>query len=263
MNTIEQPQDRRSKYVRPLAVELSRHGLLLFRTRKGRPACFGSATLLMTRSYPRLLPAADVLDSARAGDAIFYYVEKGLTQTIAGECIVTLPEVGESHNDDRLDVAVVHLQGLRLPPYPAVNKFPIGIDALRPYALPRHNKEYLIVGFPASKAKTKVAVGGGIVRLRPYVFRNGSVSDSAYEGLGIDPRVHIAVDFNQREVVADDGSRREAPNPDGMSGSPLWMIHSEHEHIDPLNPPIVGILIERRKKDRVLIATDVAVALKA
>lgn len=51
------------------------------------------------------------------------------------------------------------------------------------------------------------------------------------------------------------------PNPAGMSGSPVWLLHDEHRSEVSTLTPVVGIAIEHHKQEAVIVATDIGVAL--
>ena len=248
-----------NKFIRHLSVDLCRHIIPLFRRYGDRPRLFGSGTLATDGHSFFIITAAHVIDGAFEGKEVFYYVEPGLTQTIGCDCVTTLDKIGGSRDDDHYDIGVFRIEGPRFPPYPEVNAYPIRMSALRPYALPRDNKEYLLVGFPASRAKQRGI--DKVIGLRPFSFRNGSLPLEKYHALGFNPEVHILLGFDQKRVIDEKGSIYSAPAPHGMSGSPLWLIYSENEKLDPLFPSIVGIVTEHYKSNGFILATDIAVAL--
>lgn len=95
-----------------------------------------------------------------------------------------------------------------------------------------------------------------------YSFRNISHPRDKYDEIGIAPESHIAVIFERKRSVGPDGKLRWFPKPHGVSGSPVWVLHSEEE--DPNDPKpiaVVGVTIEHRKDHRAIVATDIGVAL--
>ncbi|MHB1015725.1 MAG: trypsin-like serine peptidase [Desulfurivibrionaceae bacterium] len=253
------------KYLMNLSKVLARHIIPIFqRDNQDKPCLMGSGTLVVNEGHVFILTAAHVMDPLREGKELFYYVDDKWTQTISGDCVFTLPPTDTTRKDDRIDIGVIRLEGPKLPPYPTISQYPIAISALRPHALPRDDKEYLLVGFPASKAKAKQRGPDKVIGLKPFSYRNGSPPHKKYHELGFNPKIHILIGFDQKHVICEENGRRQcAPSPKGMSGSPLWLIYCANEHIDPLCPPIVGIVVEHHRKDRIMLATDIAVAIDA
>jgi hypothetical protein len=252
---------RWSKYVRDLSDTLLRHVIPLFAKHRGVPILAGSGTLVSVGDKCFLITAAHVVDPIRAGGELFFYVAKGWTQTLSGNGVLTSMPSSGNRNDDLLDIAVFELSGPKLPPYPELDKHPISAAAFRPHALPRDDKEYLLVGVPSSQAIAHPI--DKVLRLQTYSYRNGSLPESRYPELGLDCRTHIALGFHERKVLTDDGRFTNAPSPTGLSGSPLWFLYSESEMLDPLTPQIVGIVTEHKKLKRFILATDIAYAIEA
>jgi hypothetical protein len=46
-----------------------------------------------------------------------------------------------------------------------------------------------------------------------------------------------------------------------MSGSPVWLMYDQVSTNDPIHTPVVGILIEYHGSHKLLVATDIKVAL--
>jgi hypothetical protein len=47
------------------------------------------------------------------------------------------------------------------------------------------------------------------------------------------------------------------PKPVGISGSPLWELHRSEDG----GPRVVGVMIEYRKQQKIMVATDIGFAL--
>ena len=255
------PTPRWDKYVRDLSGVLAKHVVQLFVKHQGAPKLVGSGTLVSANDEFFLITAAHVVDPIRTGAELFFYVATGLTQVLSGNGVLTRMPVSGDRKDDLLDIAIFKLTGPRMPPYREVDKFPISISAFKPHALPRDDKEYLLVGVPSSQAIPRLT--DKVLRLQLYSYRNGSVPQSRYPELGIQPQTHIAIGFHQRKVMTGDGRFTNAPNPSGLSGSPLWLLYSESEMLDPLAPKIVGIVTEHKKLKHIILATDISVAMGA
>jgi hypothetical protein len=96
----------------------------------------------------------------------------------------------------------------------------------------------------------------------PFVYRSESIADAAYAEHELDPAYHIAIPLDPRKCSDIDGNPIVFPHPRGMSGSPIAVIYSEHDA--PFRTfPIVGIGVRFLKRERLLIAADIAFVLGA
>jgi hypothetical protein len=51
-----------------------------------------------------------------------------------------------------------------------------------------------------------------------------------------------------------------APNPAGMSGSPIWVLYDHDGENDPTTNLVAGILIEHWRENQLFVGTDVGIA---
>jgi len=251
---------RITKLIRNLSIVLSQHVVPIFLRHRGKPMLTGAGTLVSSKTNHYLVTAAHVLDPAASGEELFCYVEKGMSQRIAGEVMVSEPSKGCGRKDDRIDIGVVKLSGPRFPPFSGVEKFAISRDCLLPQAVPRDQKQYLLVGFPSSKSQVNPLKKR--VNLTPFSFRNMGPPIGTYTALGLDPRAHILLGYSQRRTFANDGRQQMSPSPKGMSGSPLWLLYDYVRPRPALDCPIVGVVIENWVKEEVIVATDIGYAVR-
>jgi hypothetical protein len=244
--------------VQKLSGLLSRHVVPLFsedRNRKPQPR--GSGFLVSSASGSFLLSAAHVFDCPRP---LFFYVGPKTLQWLSGELRLTKMPGGKSRESDRLDVGVLKLRSPVLPPYPQVDKYALPIGDLMAGALPRESKVYLVLGFPGSKSQPHLVRRD--VTSEPHGFWHTSAPIHTYTKIGVGPDSHIVINFDGAKALGSDGEVRTFPSPLGMSGAPVWLLYDEIGPNDPMRTPIVGILIEYRKPQKALIATDVGIALR-
>ena len=104
-------------------------------------------------------------------------------------------------------------------------------------------KPYQLVGFPATKAWFEDEIERATYEA--MVLNTQSLSQERYAALGIDDRIHLAVELDQPNVKSDDGSI--APMPHGASGGGIF---------EP-NGRLVAIAIETDHK--AIFGTRVAV----
>ena len=242
-----------------LANVLLCHVLPLFTQTKGkRPVVVGTGFLVQHNGSSFLVSAAHVLDHVQLPRALYYYVEPGTLCRVVGTVLRTTPPNG-NRSEDRFDVGVVRLVDTALPPYPLVSKHSIGSASLRASQLPRTSKQYVVVGFPKSQSHANPA--NKQLKSRPYAFRIASAEAKQYQYLGLSDESHIVMQLDASHMFFPDGQVRAMPDPHGMSGSPLWLLYDAKGPNDPTSTPIVGVVIEYHKTEKLIVATDIALAL--
>ena len=117
----------------------------------------------------------------------------------------------------------------------------------------------MVVGFPSSRSKANPH--NKQLKSEPSGFRIVSADTTEYEMLSLSERSHIVLSLDIERMNFPDGSVRQIADPHGMSGAPLWMLFDEIGENDPALTPVVGTIIEYHKDRKLLIATDIGVAL--
>lgn len=162
--------------------------------------------------------------------------------------------------DQPIDIGVLKLADAVVPPFPELNKFAMDISYLRPRLLPWIERLYAIVGFPASQSKVNPVTRQ--IAAPAYAYRDRSAPDDQYLAHGISPQTHIVLPLDLKDGVDPDGRHRNFPRPQGMSGSPIWMLLDEQDNVSARVYPVVAVGTKYRKSRRALIGTDIEVALR-
>lgn len=250
--------EREAQLIQQLSDHLLQHVVPLFAYGlNGKPQLVGSSFLVSHQDSFYLISAAHVFDELKAGHELFYYTSQKTIRKLSGSLRLTKCD---DRKFDRLDVGVLKLEGPALPPYPQVEKYPVPLSALKANALPREGKQYLLIGFPASKSRANPVARE--MTAKPCSFRNDAAHQKIYTELQIKPNDHIVLNFDLSKTVMPNAEIRKFPDPKGMSGSPVWLLYDENGPNSVCQTPIVGIAIEHRKNQRVIIATDIKIALQ-
>ncbi|MBX3672715.1 MAG: hypothetical protein KF776_07045 [Burkholderiales bacterium] len=226
--------------------------------RNGRPLLNGTGFFVRAGKSSFLVSAAHVLDTA-ASHGLFFYVEPGTIRHLSGHLIRSQ---GEGNRDsDLIDVGVLQLSEDSVPPYPNVDKVPMDISYLRAQYRPRTAKDYVFIGFPATKCK--VSGANREVLASPYAFRNEPLDEADYEAQGLHPDTHIALKLNVRKGFGLGGKPQHFPIPQGMSGSPIVVLYDREGPNDERVFPVVGVATTYRKTQRVVFGTDIGYVIDA
>jgi Trypsin-like peptidase domain len=218
---------------------------------RGVPELIGTGTLLKIEAHTFLITAAHVIDSAWNQPLLI----GGLTglKQIGGHGKSTQPASG-LRKDDRNDTAVIVLdQETTSHVETAYAPLPIQYADVNDFFLPQ--KPYAFFGFPWRKGGKK-----------SFGFQAMSVSESDYISLGLSILQHIVVEFDLKHAIeSNDRHRRElvAPNPQGMSGGPVWSfvsVDSDGQQI--LTRRLAGIAIEYISDRKMLVGIRINVALE-
>jgi len=225
----------------------------LYKDERGRPSHFGTGFFVRAGSSNFLVSAAHVLEH---GESLYYYTEPNVTVKLTGERRLSRWDGDREH--DPVDVGVLKLDQ-STPPYPAVEKHAVDVSYLRSGLLPRTDKIYSIIGFPATGGK--VNPRSKQIRSTVCSFRTRSIPDEDYERLGCSAKSHVILSVDLRDGVDSNGRQRNFPKPQGMSGAPIFMLLDENPTLDVRSFPIVAIGTKYRRSENALIGTDVAIAV--
>jgi hypothetical protein len=198
------------------------------------------------------------MQELQGGREIYFYVGQGFRRKLSGRLLTPKTPAGAA-TSRILDLGLVKLEGPCLPPYPAAAKHPLPLQALKPHALPRSDKEYLIVGFPGSQSKLNKK--RTMLLSKPYTILGSSLLASKYHELGCEQATHILIRFRRDKVYGLNGSIRTFPTLNGMSGSPIWLLYDATGENDPDQTPAVGILTEYHKAHRAVVAIEIGLAV--
>jgi hypothetical protein len=231
--------------------------LPLYLTERGRPWLCGTGFIVRATSGYFLVSAAHVLDEAKE-KGLFFYSAPQTPRFVRGPVLRSSDK--RNRKIDPFDLAVVRLVDGAMPPYPAVEKHAVDISWLHPHRHPRSNRMYLIIGFPQSKSNA--LPGTKEVRVTAYKYRHRSIDDEDYIKLGLDSETQLAMKLDLKVGYNPDGTHRNFPRPQGMSGAPIFELYEDGEAgADASVFPLVAVGIEYRERHRILVGTDVEVAL--
>ena len=151
-----------------------------------RPSLLGSGFFVRAGERHFLISAGHVLETLKARQ-LFYDVSPGITRKLSGRLLLNSWQ-GYCENDP-IDVGVLWLSDEELPPYPEIDKFAIDVSYLCPALLPRSGRNYIMVGFPASRSEVNPVARE--VAATAYGYRSPSIEDSAYSEQGHEHRQRI------------------------------------------------------------------------
>ena len=220
---------------------------------KGRPSQIGSGFFIRVNSTFALISAAHVLRVLTHGP-LFYYTTPTNLEQVVGKLILGR---GAGGAEDKIDVAAVFLENQRGPPYPDVQKYAVDMSYMRPNFVPREKKRYIIVGYPASGAH--INPKKRTVQADARGYHADSIPDAKYSAHGLDPFTHVILPLDLKVSYDSEGNHQNVPKPQGMSGSPIWCLFDNEALDDSRVFPLVGVAIEYRKKDLVMVIADIAI----
>lgn len=239
--------------------DVSRYVVPIFTDQNGAPVSVGSGLLLNTQISHVLVTAAHVLDGIREGRSYYMYIAPATKRAIVGDVLLSKIPSSGIRDDDLVDIAVVILEGSgdELPPFDQVGKDSLPINRVMVQGIPRAERRYAFLGFPASKAKVNRVEK--YVSSSSYAYLSSSESIEAYGRLGLEEEFHIVLPFHKRNIVTLNATKVNFPSLEGMSGSPLWELRPAMEG----DRRVVGIMIrDKSRRHHVVVAADIWFALK-
>lgn len=214
----------------------------------------GTGLLVSNNESNFLVTAAHVLEPLKEGRRLFIPAGKNAERNLFENWREPI-RIDSAHTTD---VAVLRFERDARPPYFDLGLVGIPFANLKSRALPRKTKDYFVTGFPATRVKHHIK--NQTVEIEPLGNKAPSIDDALYEKFGLDPNTSIALDFDVNSIRRRNGILQAAPEPQGMSGSPVWELFEHAGPNDSKRNQVVRILIEHRRKDKLLVATDISVA---
>lgn len=189
---------------------------------------FGSGFLVKHAGQIFLVSAAHVLEKLKTEELYFFISPTeiaSISAHISGKVFLS-PCTGDRKNN-LIDIGVTKLSWGSASPYPEIAQFAMDISYLKPRYLPRHAKDYLIVGYPASQSKTNKP--GRAISSTRFGYDGTTSSDDVYTANGLSCESHLILTFNPSIGYDKNGNHRNFPKPQGMSGSPVWVHYDEDD----------------------------------
>ncbi|MEO8002797.1 MAG: hypothetical protein ABI644_13055 [Arenimonas sp.] len=228
----------------------------LYREINNDPQLFGSGFFVKYENQYFLISAAHVLEILRQ-EPLTYFVTKNERVALSGQVYVT--QWSGDRENDPTDIAVLRFNGDATPPYPDVNKFSMDFSYLKSSLLPRSNKHYAMIGYPASKShidRPKREVTSDI-----FAYAASSIPDDDYKTHGYAIETHLILPLDLKIGYDANGTHRNFPKPQGMSGSPIWVHFDEDKSFsDERVFPVVAIGTKYLNGIGI-IATDISFAI--
>lgn len=248
-----------------LSEHLGQFALPIVLHHKGRrPLVVGTGFFVAVAGETFLISAAHVFDYIEAGHRLYIYTDRGTQRILDGYRYMSQLLPSGNRDDDPIDIGVMLLRGVALPPYPDVKKLAVPWESLAPRDVDREGKQYVFVGFPSSQSKanstTRMLTSTG------HGYMTTSIPKDDYPKVRIAPKTvqrismdtHIAMPLDTKRTATVRGELRAFPKPHGMSGAPLWRLGTEDEG----GPRIVGVLTRLDDRRHVVIASDITPALE-
>jgi len=223
-----------------------------YATGSGRPDHLGSCILLNTGSKRILLTAAHVIDANKV--ASLYIPVNGALQRLQGSGIITVAPKGK-RDDDHYDFAA-----LDLPPQLANS---LGdVRYVEPHEIQMtiaSRKPHMALGFPTSKNRKRIDHQSR--RVNPQRFSHGGPLWLPNTGETVD-EPHLLRLIYEKQSRAFDGRIVDSIGPKGLSGGGLFCLGQiDATGTSQEEAKLAGVLIEKRRGDKSIIATDITLVL--
>jgi hypothetical protein len=166
--------------------------------------------------------------------------------------------INRETENDLYDIGVMGLLNNK-PPYKAVGKESINICKLLPNCKPKWAKEFGVIGFPETKSYSNNVDKSVSVKL--YRYRANSVGEEQYKNVGITSEHHIALHFDRKKCINEDGIASIFPKPIGLSGAPIVLLHDNSNPDQDQEPYIVGVATTYKGKEKLIYGADISIAI--
>ncbi|MDB6130024.1 MAG: hypothetical protein JWM04_1131, partial [Verrucomicrobiales bacterium] len=213
------------------------------------------SVLIAIGSHRFLITAAHVLDGAR-GNPVYIGLQRGYIE-ISGVGKNTAASHG-NRNDDRVDVAFISLDTV-FADAAAENYAFLPIQFVDVQDNGADGTPYVVNGCPSKKVKRE----GRTFYPSTYELKITGRTHDDYDGFGISPFTHIAMEFDRSKMTDGHGRRVHSPKLSGVSGGPVWKFIQTKtaDGQAAFTRRLVGITIEHYESRRTLVGTRIAAAL--
>ena len=172
-----------------------------------------------------------------------------------GEAILSaLPSSGK-REDDIIDVGIVELEPMvaecqHIQWIIPFDRFKTGLEHVG-------SKVYMAIGYPATRINRR----GKSISPQAMIYWNLVADAALYKKKGLSPQSHILITYDQEHSTFQDGKEGSTPDPHGMSGCPIWLLGDIQDAAKNDPGVIVGIATEHDRRNKCIVATDIAYAL--
>jgi hypothetical protein len=225
----------------------------------GSPLIEGTGFFVAYSKRTFLVSAAHVLDRHLVEKQKLYIFPSDIPAIeIKGNgCLTVLPSSGK-REDDLIDVGILEIN-------PSVLIGPnieliLPFDALRAEKSNLGKKIFLTVGYPKTRINKKYYGK----RLSPLQFSYWGLAANKdlYISTKLDPAEHILIPFDRKNCSSVDGHKGKTPDPDGISGSPVWLfVDSDNPEANKIET-VAGVITELDRVNKCLVATTISPVLE-
>jgi hypothetical protein len=221
----------------------------------GRPVSIGSGLLTKHLGKPYLITAAHVVADNHADGPLYIYSGAAEKRALAGTWFANPDARNGANNIGKMDVAVLRLLSPEQPSLSISGKGCLSSDNFLSLASDHsfHGRQsaFLLTGFPSSKARLKLHRNELESELFSLLTHEAPLETYRYEGL--DPNFFLLLKISAKSLFRN-GIRVHAPDLNGMSGSPIWLLGAEGEEEQAPGFPVAGIAVEHCKASESIVA---------
>lgn len=211
--------------------------------RSGTPELIGCTTLMRIAGASFALTAAHVIEEFGT-DRIFFGCRHGFRPFVG--------EINTSVIPDKSDTAFLRLHE-EIADWLAEDFTFLSVSDFQLGDLPVAGTRYTFLGSPYRKAKKR----GKLFHFPVYSIVSDSVSPEIYRSMSLAEASHVVVRFDARRMCDESGRSVTAPNPQGMSGGPVFASYSRISDEDAAAGRLVAVIIEHHLSERVLVGVRI------
>ena len=232
-------------------------------TENGKPTHIGSCVAIEYNYQKYLITAAHVLDE---NEFTSLYVSGNSELVLIESEALTTNSPNGNRDNDTIDFAIIIISDQLSEKIG--NIVYLTEDDLHLEETTEKHKYCLALGFPNSKNKLNPTLGNH-VKETPFVYSSLlKFDDKLYIDTDTNPKYHLLLDFCKKYSKDENGNKVNSIYPKGVSGGGLFHIEgmSNPESYKPDTPcsgKFIGILIEFREKQKVLVYTKLSVIIHA
>jgi hypothetical protein len=223
---------------------------IYFATNSGQAEHLGSSVLFRWKSHHLILTAAHVIDANKVTS--LYIPVQGTIRKLEGTGLATVAPKG-IRDLDHVDFCVIDISASLAADLGDIRY--VQEHELRMQITPK-GRAFMAFGFPNSQNKT-IDHNRRKIITRKFSYGGTLMGNQANERQQSREDHLLRMKYDKRSRTME-GDVVNSIEPKGISGGGLFDLGNL---FDPEPPKLVGVLIERRRKEKVIVATDIATVI--
>ena len=184
------------------------------------PVFVGSGFVILSDQKMFFVTATHVMNLLSDSSPLFFDGNTKLLQLAGVEHVWPKKDNNGKHNE--VDLSLIELEeqiSKKVEKSMCVN-----LDNLTTDEVSGESAFFLVMGNPEKSNKNSVSSTTNSIESNHYSLFSVEASGDSYNSVGANPKSHIVLSWDKKKAQSLEGVKRTAPDLNGLSGAPIWML---------------------------------------